>query len=70
MIGTPAEFGTRGVSMDAVPADLISRLEVVKALRPDMDANAIGAAINIETLSAFDMPGGFCSARCVRGITT
>ena len=59
VIGTPAEFGTRGVSMDAVPADLISRLEVVKAVRPDMDANAIGAAINIETLSAFDMPGGF-----------
>ena len=59
VIGTPAEFGTRGVSMDAVPANLISRLEVVKALRPDMDANAIGAAINIETMSAFDMPGGF-----------
>ena len=59
VIGTPAEFGTRGVSMDAVPADLISRLEVIKAVRPDMDANAIGASINIETLSAFDMPGGF-----------
>ncbi len=42
-----------------MPADLISRLEVVKAVRPDMDANAIGASINIETLSAFDMPGGF-----------
>ncbi len=50
VIGTPAEFGTRGVSMDAVPADLISRLEVVKAVRPDMDANAIGASINIATL--------------------
>jgi TonB-dependent receptor len=59
LVGTPAEFGTRGVSMDSVPADLISRLEVVKAVRPDMDANAIGAAINIATLGAFDMPGGF-----------
>lgn len=58
-VGTPAEFGTRGVSMDAVPADLIARLEVVKAVRPDMDANAIGASINIATLGAFDMPGGF-----------
>jgi TonB-dependent receptor len=59
IVGTPAEFGTRGVSMDSVPADLISRLEVVKAVRPDMDANAIGASINIETLGAFDQPGGF-----------
>jgi TonB-dependent receptor len=59
LLGTPAEFGTRGVSMDSVPADLVSRLEVVKAVRPDMDANAIGASINIETLGAFDMPGGF-----------
>ena len=71
MIGTPAEFGTRGVSMDAVPADLISRLEVVKAVRPDMDANAIGASINIETLGAFDMPGGIpLLARCARATTT
>ena len=59
IVGTPAEFGTRGVSMDSVPADLISRLEVTKAVRPDMDANAIGASINISTLSAFDRAGGF-----------
>ncbi len=38
IVGTPAEFGTRGVSMDSVPADLISRLEVAKAVTPDMDA--------------------------------
>ncbi len=59
IVGTPAEFGTRGVSMDSVPADLISRLEVVKAVTPDMDANAIGASINIATMGAFDLPGGF-----------
>ena len=57
ILGTPAEFGTRGVSMDSVPADLISRLEVVKAVRPDMDANAIGASVNIATFGAFDLPG-------------
>ena len=61
IVGTPAEFGTRGVSMDSVPADLISRLEVTKAVRPDMDANAIGASINISTLSAFDRPAGLFS---------
>jgi TonB-dependent receptor len=62
IVGTPAEFGTRGVSMDSVPADLISRLDVVKAVTPDMDANAIGASINIATLGAFDRPEGFSSA--------
>ena len=66
LIGTPAEFGTRGVSMDSVPADLISRLEVTKAVTPDMDANAIGASINIATRKAFDRPGGFFSGN-VRG---
>ena len=66
IVGTPAEFGTRGVSMDSVPADLISRLEVVKAVTPDMDANAIGASINIATRKAFDRPGGFFSGN-IRG---
>jgi TonB-dependent receptor len=61
IVGTPAEFGTRGVSMDSVPADLISRLEVVKAVTPDMDGNAIGANVNIKTLGAFDRPNGLLS---------
>jgi TonB-dependent receptor len=61
IVGTPAEFGTRGVSMDSVPADLISRLEVIKAMTPDMDANAIGGRINIATLGAFDRPAGMFS---------
>lgn len=61
IVGTPAEFGTRGVSMDSVPADLIARLEVIKAVRPDMDANAIGATIDIATRNAFDRPEGFFS---------
>lgn len=61
IIGTPAEFGTRGVSMDSVPADLISRLEVTKAVTPDMDANAIGGTVNIVTLGAFDRPDGLFS---------
>lgn len=61
IVGTPAEFGTRGVSMDSVPADLIARLEVTKAVTPDMDANAIGGTINIATLGAFDRPNGLFS---------
>ena len=69
-VGTPAEFGTRGVSMDSVPADLISRLRVSKAMRPDMDANAIGASINIETVGAFERPAGSSPAPCARATTT
>src|SRR5688572_11390113 len=59
IVGTPSEGGNRGVALDSVPADLISRLEVVKAVTPDMDANSIGGAINIVTQSAFDRPEGF-----------
>lgn len=59
LVGTPSEGGNRGVAMDSVPADLIARLEVVKAVTPDKDANSIGGAINIVTQSAFDRPEGF-----------
>lgn len=59
LVGTPSEGGNRGVAMDAVPADLIARLEVTKAVTPDKDANSIGGAINIVTQSAFDRPEGF-----------
>ena len=59
LLGTPSEQGNRGIAMDSVPADLIARLEVVKAVTPDMDGNAIGGSINIVTQSAFDRPEMF-----------
>jgi len=59
VLGTPSEQGNRGVAMDSVPAELISRLEVSKAVTPDQDGTAIGGSINIVTKSAFDIPGGF-----------
>lgn len=59
LIGTPSEQGNRGIALDSVPADLISRLEVVKAVTPDMDGSAIGGSVNIVTQSAFDRPEGF-----------
>jgi outer membrane cobalamin receptor len=37
----------RSVPMDMFPADMIERLEVVKALTPNMDADAIGGATNL-----------------------
>jgi len=59
LIGTPCEAGNRGIALDSVPADLIARLEVVKAVTPDMDGSAIGGSINIVTQSAFDRPEAF-----------
>lgn len=53
------EGGARRVALDTFPSDIISRVEVVKALTPDMDPNAIGGSINLVTASAFDRPDGF-----------
>ncbi|MCJ2184815.1 TonB-dependent receptor, partial [Novosphingobium sp. 1949] len=45
---------SRGVRLDILPASLVSRLDVVKTFTPDRDPNAIGAAIDLHTRSAFD----------------
>jgi TonB-dependent receptor len=67
--GSP-EAATRGAAMDAVPADLISRIEVVKAVTPDMDHSAIGASVNVVTPSAFDRKEPFFYGTLAGGITT
>ena len=53
------EGGARRVALDTFPSDIISRVEIVKALTPDMDPNAVGGSINLVTASAFDRPDGF-----------
>lgn len=50
-----AEGDNRRVQMDLIPADMIQTIEVSKAVTPDMDADAIGGAVNLVTRSA---PGG------------
>ncbi|HEU4484304.1 MAG TPA: TonB-dependent receptor [Povalibacter sp.] len=57
LIGSP-EGDTRRVALDTVPADILSKLEVVKAATPDLDGNAIGGTINLVTPSVFDDPDG------------
>lgn len=47
----------RGVRLDLLPTSLVSRLLVVKTFTPEFDANAIGAAIDLQTRSAFDNHG-------------
>lgn len=53
------EGGARRVALDTFPSDIIARVEIVKALTPDMDPNAVGGSINLVTASAFDRPDGF-----------
>lgn len=55
------EASRRGVALDTLPAGMIRSLEVNKTLTPDRDANAIGGAIDVKTLSAFDLPGSLFS---------
>jgi TonB-dependent receptor len=51
--------GSRATQLDMLPADMVTGVEVVKAVTPDMDANSIGGSINITTLSAFDRSDPF-----------
>lgn len=44
-----AEAENREVQLDLIPADMISQIEVSKVLTPDMDADAIGGSINLQT---------------------
>lgn len=44
----------RTVPLDIVPSVMAGRIEVIKTVTPENDANAVGGIINIETRSAFD----------------
>lgn len=55
------EAGSRAVALDTIPSDLLESLEVTKALRPDQDADSLGGAIEIKSLSAFDREDAYSS---------
>ena len=56
----PAPEGdVRAVALDVIASDIIESIEVRKSLTPDMDADTIGASIEINTVSAFDRRGNF-----------
>jgi TonB-dependent receptor len=48
------ESDTRMVALDTIPSDMIESIEVKKSLTPDMDADTIGASLEIHTTSALD----------------
>ncbi|HWK35467.1 TonB-dependent receptor [Sphingomonas sp.] len=58
LVGIPEAEGRR-VALDTIPSDLVSAIEVIKAVTPDYDANAIGGSINLITPTAFDRPNAF-----------
>ncbi len=47
-----AEAENRSVQLDLIPADMVRAIEVNKTLTPDMDADAIGGAVNLVTRDA------------------
>ncbi len=49
--------GSRAIDLDTIPSDVISALELTKALTPNMDADAIAGNINIVTRGALDSSG-------------
>lgn len=49
----------RASALDLLPASMVTNIEVVKAVTPDMDANTIGGTVNLRTLTAFDRPRPF-----------
>ncbi|WP_374990383.1 TonB-dependent receptor [Sphingosinicella sp. LHD-64] len=52
------EADVRSVALDVIPTELIESIEIRKSLTPDMDADTIGASIEINTTSAFDRQRG------------
>ncbi|MBI1406706.1 MAG: TonB-dependent receptor [Caulobacter sp.] len=55
------EADVSAVALDVIPSELIESIEVKKTLTPDMDADTIGASIQIKTTSAFDRRKDFYS---------
>ncbi|WP_144097636.1 TonB-dependent receptor [Croceicoccus sediminis] len=57
------ESDVRSVALDVISSDIIESITVKKSLTPDMDADTIGASIEIETTSAFDREKGLLTAK-------
>ena len=60
--------GSRATALDLLPAEMVSNVQVTKAVTPDMPGNAIGGSIDISTLTAFDRDGSFAFGS-VRGLS-
>jgi TonB-dependent receptor len=59
------EGEVRQIALDAVPVDLLDAIEVSKAILPNMDADAVGGAVNLVTRRA--PSGGMVTAEVAGG---
>jgi TonB-dependent receptor len=57
-VGAP-EGDDRRIALDTIPTEVLSKLEVIKTVTPDLDANSIGGTVNLVTPSAYDDEDGF-----------
>jgi TonB-dependent receptor len=56
-VNVPApEVNVRNIKLDAVPADLVERIEVFKTLSASQDADGIGGTVNLVTKTAGERP--------------
>ncbi len=48
------EGDARFVAMDVIPSNVLSGIEVNKAITPDMDGDAVGGSVNLKTLTPIE----------------
>jgi TonB-dependent receptor len=53
------EADSRAVNLDVISSDLIETVEISKSVTPDMDGDAVGGNIEVQTLTALDLPERF-----------
>ncbi|MCY4358066.1 MAG: TonB-dependent receptor [Gammaproteobacteria bacterium] len=58
-VSTASPEDRRGIILDGVPSDLLDSMTVYKTLTPNLDADTIGGAIDLETITAFSFDGLF-----------
>jgi TonB-dependent receptor len=66
--GDPTESrDNRAVSLHTLPVEMLSGIEVTKALTPDMDADALGGNVNLLTKSSLELERRILSGRIEGG---
>ena len=60
----------RIVSLDVIPSFLLGSIELIKAITPDMDGDAIGGSVNLITKNGFDYDGRTINLKVAGGQRT
>ncbi|MDP4652459.1 MAG: TonB-dependent receptor plug domain-containing protein, partial [Haliea sp.] len=56
-VSTASPENRRGIMLDGVASDMLDSMTIYKTLTPNLDADTIGGAIDLETISAFKYDG-------------